>query len=191
MRIYRHFYETFCGPNHIGLEIVDTFRAESAQNMNVCLFSCCRPGRPSLGLPGRGVRSAGQHRTLQQSTLRQEPQQPGLPACGQLPAKRSGTAGGLARRLPNELWPLAGAGGLLQTYLVGRTATVRLMNCTRPPTWNKTGRTSHGALTDLIADRSIMLRVPYTLELTEEHHPRSRRSVLAPTKCFTWVVSPH
>lgn len=122
---------TFCGPNHVGLGVI------------IPLFSCRRPGRSSLGLPGRGVRPAGQHRTFQQSTLRQEPQQPGLPACGQLPAKRSGTAGGLTRRLPNELWPLAGAGGLLQTYLMGRTATVRLINCTRPPTWNKTGRTNH------------------------------------------------
>lgn len=111
---------------------------QSALNMNFCLFPWSRPGRSSLGLPGRGVRSAGQHRTLQQSPLRQEPQQPGLPACGQLPAKRSGTAGGPTRGLPNELRPLAGAGGLLQTYFMGRIATVRINNCNHLHTWNQT-----------------------------------------------------
>ena len=85
-----------------------------------------RPGCSSLGLPGRGMRSAGQHRALQQPPLRQEPQQPGLSACGQLPAERSGAARGPARGLPDELRPVAGTRGLLQAYFLGRTATVRM-----------------------------------------------------------------
>ncbi len=105
--------------------------------MSLFLLSWSRSGRSSLGFPGRGVCSAGQHRTLQQSPLRQEPQQPGLPARGQLPAKRSRTAGGPARGLSNELRPLAGAGGFLQTYILGRTATVRISDCQHPHTWNK------------------------------------------------------
>lgn len=88
-----------------------------------------RSGRSSVGLPGRGVRSTSQHRALQQPPLRQEPQQSRLPACGQLSAKCSGPTSGPARGLPNELRPLAGEGSLLQTYFLGRTATVRLDHC--------------------------------------------------------------
>lgn len=93
------------------------------------MTDCHRSGRSSLGLPGRGVCSAGQHRTVQQPEIRQEPQQSRLPARRQLSAKCSGTASGPARGFPNELWPVAGAGGLLQTYILGRTAAVRTSRC--------------------------------------------------------------
>lgn len=102
--------------------------SQSAWNSNIFFFcfSWSRSGRSSLGLPGRGVCSAGEHRTLQQPPLWQEPQQPGLSACGQLLAECLGTAGGPAWGLPNELWPVAGAGGLLQTYFMGGAAPVRI-----------------------------------------------------------------
>lgn len=90
--------------------------------------SLIRSGCSTLGLPGRGVCSACEHRTLQQSPLRQQPKQPGLPACGQLSAERPGTAGGPAWGLPDELWPVARAGSLLQTHFLGRTAAVRIID---------------------------------------------------------------
>lgn len=107
----------------------DCCYAQSRQNpltYSYCLFCVSRSGRSSVGLPGRGVRSTSQHRALQQPPLRQEPQQSRLPACGQLSAKCFGPTSGPARGLPNELRPLAGEGSLLQTYFLGRTATVRL-----------------------------------------------------------------
>lgn len=107
----------------------DCCYAQSRQNpltSSDCLFCVSRSGRSSVGLPGRGVRSTSQHRALQQPPLRQEPQQSRLPTCGQLSAKCSGPTSGPARGLPNELRPLAGEGSLLQTYFLGRTATVRL-----------------------------------------------------------------
>lgn len=85
-----------------------------------------------MGLPGRGVCPARQHRALQQPALRQEPQQPRLPPRGQLPAERPGTAGGPARGLPDELRPLAGARGLLETHLVGGAAPVRVARLRSP-----------------------------------------------------------
>lgn len=74
-----------------------------------------------MGLPGGGVRPAGEHREVQQPPLRQE-QERRLRARGQLPAERAGPARGAARGLPLQLRDVAGEGGLLPAHPVGGAA---------------------------------------------------------------------
>lgn len=84
-------------------------------------FPSPRHRRAPVGLPGGGVRPAGEHREVQQPPLRQE-QERRLCARGQLPAERAGPARGAARGLPLQLRDVAGEGGLLSAHPVGGAA---------------------------------------------------------------------
>lgn len=186
----------------------DCCYAQSRQNpltSSYCLFCVSRSGRSSVGLPGRGVRSTSQHRALQQPPLRQEPQQSRLPACGQLSAKCSGPTSGPARGLPNELRPLAGEGSLLQTYFLGRTATVRLdhrqHSCSlflfflffkqfQSGVQMKHHQCSHWS-TELFSEQNIMLHILYRLKVADGFYsqfPAWRSVVGGPAKCF-WCLN--
>lgn len=183
------------------LQIAVTLRADKIH----CLFCVSRSGRSSVGLPGRGVRSTSQHRALQQPPLRQEPQQSRLPACGQLSAKCSGPTSGPARGLPNELRPLAGEGSLLQTYFLGRTATVRLdhrqHSCRlflfflffkqfQSGVQMKHHQCSHWS-TELFSEQNSMLHILYRLKVTDGFYsqfPAWRSVVGGPAKCF-WCLN--
>lgn len=85
------------------------------------LLSVTRYRCSTLGLPGGGVRPAGEHREVQQPALRQE-QKRRLRARGQLPAERAGPARGAAGGLPLQLRDVAGARGVLSAHPVGGAA---------------------------------------------------------------------
>lgn len=74
-----------------------------------------------MGLPGRGVCFAREHREVQQPAVRQE-QKLGLHAGGQLPSERFRPESGAARGLPLQLRDVAGERGLLPAHTVGGAA---------------------------------------------------------------------
>lgn len=86
--------------------------------------------RAAVGLPGGGVRPAGEHREVQQPPLRQEPERRVHPR-GQLPAERAGTARRAARGLPLQLRDVARERGLLPANPVGGTAAEAVMRSGR------------------------------------------------------------
>lgn len=75
-----------------------------------------------MGLPGRGVCPAGEHREVQQPPLRKE-QERRFRARGQLPAERAGPARRAAGGLPLQLQDVAGERGLLAANPVGGPTT--------------------------------------------------------------------
>lgn len=88
-------------------------------------FKLCknhRYRRTAVGLPGRGVCPAGEHREVQQPPLRKE-QERRFRARGQLPAERAGPARRAAGGLPLQLRDVAGERGLLAADPVGGATT--------------------------------------------------------------------
>lgn len=88
-------------------------------------FKLCknrRYRRTAVGLPGRGVCPAGEHREVQQPPLRKE-QERRFRARGQLPAERAGPARRAAGGLPLQLRDVAGERGLLAANPVGGPTT--------------------------------------------------------------------